>query len=51
VGLVLFDLDIKKPNFSIRSRAQKYTPDMFWANEFADKLYSVNKEAFEKLFG
>ncbi len=51
VGLVLFDLDVKKPNFSIRTRAQKYSPDMFWANEFADKLYSVNKEAFQKLFG
>jgi len=51
VGLVLFDLDVKKPNYSIRTRAQKYSPDMFWANEFADKLYSVNKEAFEKLFG
>lgn len=51
VGLVLFDLDISKPNFNIRTRAQKYTPDMFWANEFADKLYNVNREAFEKLFG
>ena len=51
VGLVLFDVDVRKPNFSILTRAQKFTPDMFWANEFADKLYAVDKESFDKLFG
>ncbi len=51
VGLVLFTLDPKNPNFTIRARAQRFTPDMFWVNEFADKLDSVNKEAFKKLFG
>ncbi|MCX6133014.1 MAG: hypothetical protein NTU47_04280 [Ignavibacteriales bacterium] len=51
VGLVLFTPDIQNPNFTIRTRAQKYNPDMFWVNEFADKLYSVNKDAFSLLFG
>jgi hypothetical protein len=51
VGLVLFTPDTQNPNFTIRTRAQKFSPDMFWVNEFADKLYSVNKEAFKLLFG
>jgi hypothetical protein len=51
VGLVLFTPDVQNPNFTIRTRAQKFSPDMFWVNEFADKLYSVNKEAFKLLFG
>ena len=38
VGLVLFDLDKEKPNFDIRVRAQRFSPDMFYVNEFADRL-------------
>jgi hypothetical protein len=38
VGLVLFDLDKDDPRFSIRVRAQRFSPDMFYVNEFADRL-------------
>ncbi len=51
VGLILFDLDPKNPNFRIRVRAQRYNPDMFYVNEFVDKLYSVKKDVFNKLLG
>ena len=36
IGLVLFDLDKAQPNFTIRVRAQRFSPDMFYVNEFAD---------------
>jgi len=51
IGLILFDLNPQNPNFMIRVRAQRYNPDMFYANEFADKLYNVRKDVFNKLFG
>ena len=38
VGLVLFDLNKDAPQFSIRVRAQRFSPDMFYVNEFADRL-------------
>ncbi len=50
IGLILLDLNPQNPNFTIRVRAQKYNPDMFYVNEFADKLYSVRKDVFNKLF-
>lgn len=50
IGLILFDLDPQNPNFSIRVRAQRYNPDMFYVNEFADKLYNARKDVFNKLF-
>ena len=50
VGLVLFDLDPKKPNFQIRVRAQKFTPDMFYVNEFAERLKEFDTDKFEHLF-
>ena len=50
IGFILFDLNPKNPNFIIRTRAQRYIPDMFYVNEFADKLYNTNKEIFNKLF-
>ncbi|MBS4035825.1 MAG: hypothetical protein KGZ85_15280 [Ignavibacterium sp.] len=50
VGLILFDLTPANPNFRIRVRAQKYIPDMFYANELADRLYETNKKLFDKLF-
>ena len=48
--LVLFDLDPKSPNFSIRVRAQRFSPDMFYVNEFADRLRQLDSETFETLF-
>jgi len=50
IGLVIFDLDLKKPAFRIRVRAQRYLPDMFYVNEFADRLRQHNSEVFEHLF-
>jgi len=50
LGFVLFDLDLQSPHFTIRTRAQRYNPDMFYVNEFVDKLYNAKKDAFNKLF-
>jgi len=50
VGLVLFDLKPDKPNFQIRVRAQKFTPDMFYVNEFAERLKESDSDKFEELF-
>jgi hypothetical protein len=50
VGLVLFKLEETGPQFSIRVRAQRFSPDMFYANEFADRLRQVHPEMFRELF-
>ena len=50
VGLVLFDLNKDAPQFSIRVRAQRFSPDMFYANEFADRLKQHNDRIFKELF-
>lgn len=50
VGLVLFDLNKDAPEFSIRVRAQRFSPDMFYANEFADRLKQHNPMIFKELF-
>ena len=51
VGLVLFDLDKKNPNYVIRVRAQRFNPDWFYVNELAERLKSHDSEKFQKLFG
>jgi hypothetical protein len=50
VGMVLFEPDPADPRFSIRVRAQRFSPDMFYVNEFAERLKEVDAEQFEKLF-
>ena len=50
VGLVLFDLNVKEPNFTIRVRAQRFYPDMFYVNEFADRLKQYYPDKFDRLF-
>ena len=50
IGLILFDLNPQNPNFRIRVRAQRYTPDMFYVNEFADKLFNTRRDVFDRLF-
>ena len=50
VGLILFNLNPENPNFIIRVRAQRYNPDMFYVNEFADKLFNARKDVFNRLF-
>ena len=41
VGLVLFNLDKDNPESEIRVRAQRFSPDMFYVNEFAERLDST----------
>jgi hypothetical protein len=43
-------LDLNRLEFRIRVRAQRYIPDMFYVNEFADRLRQHNSEIFEHLF-
>lgn len=50
VGLVLFDIDKADPRFSIRVRAQRFSPDMFYVNEFAERLKLHDGQTFEHLF-
>ncbi|MCL5044065.1 MAG: hypothetical protein M1336_02110 [Deltaproteobacteria bacterium] len=50
VGFVLFDVDKNNPRFSIRVRAQRFSPDMFYVNEFADRLKLYDAQVFEQLF-
>jgi hypothetical protein len=50
VGLVLFDVDKSNPRFSIRVRAQRFSPDMFYVNEFGERLKLHDGQVFEKLF-
>ncbi len=49
-GLVLFDLNKDAPAFSIRVRAQRFSPDMFYVNEFAERLKGHNTKLFQDLF-
>jgi hypothetical protein len=51
IGLVLFEIDPKEPEFAIRVRAQRFLPDMFYVNEFADRLCKLDPSAFNQLFG
>jgi hypothetical protein len=50
VGLAIFDLDAKNPRFRIRVRAQRFSADMFYVNELADRLKAQDPSTFEKLF-
>lgn len=51
IGLVLFDVNPAKPEFRIRVRAQRFPPDMFYVNVFAERIYQINPETFNQLFG
>ncbi len=51
VGFVLFNPASKEPDFQIRVRAQRFTPDVFYMNEFANRLHALNAAKFQKLFG
>jgi hypothetical protein len=50
VGLVLFDVNEARPNFNIRVRAQRFAPDMFYVNEFAERMKKHDPALFEQLF-
>jgi hypothetical protein len=51
IGLVLFDIDLEDPSFRIRVRAQRFSPDMFYVNEFAERIYQIDPGTFNRLFG
>lgn len=51
IGLILFKLNLDNPDFSIRVRAQKFNPDMFYVNKFAEELKAKRPDAFDTLFG
>lgn len=51
VGLALFDLNKEAPGFTIRMRAQRFSPDMFYVNEFAERFKKHDGKRFEELFG
>ncbi len=51
VGLVLFDPNKDAPRFSIRMRAWRFSPDMFYVNEFAERLKLHSAGLFQELFG
>jgi hypothetical protein len=50
IGLIQFDLDVNRPGYRVRVRAQRFMPDMFFVNEFADRLHDHNRSAFNRLF-
>jgi hypothetical protein len=51
VGLVLYnELSPKSPEFEIRVRSQRFSPDMFYVNEFARRLQLHNPSLFQELF-
>jgi hypothetical protein len=51
IGLVLFKVNPEEPEFQIRVRAQRYSPDMFYVNEFAERVHQLDVEMFNTLFG
>jgi hypothetical protein len=50
MGLVLFDLNKDAPAYAIQVRAQRFSPDMFYVNQFAEHLKSSKLDVFNKLF-
>jgi hypothetical protein len=50
VGIVQFDLNPEEPGYRVRLRAQRFSPDMWYVNEFAERLHDHDKKAFNKLF-
>jgi hypothetical protein len=50
IGFIQFSLNTDDPGYRVRVRAQRFSPDMFYVNEFAERLHDHNKSAFNKLF-
>ena len=51
IGLVLFETNLEEPDFKIRVRAQRFPPDMFYVNEFAERIHQIDAAVFNQLFG
>jgi hypothetical protein len=43
LGLVLFEPNPRQPQFLIRVRAQRFLPDIFYVNEFAERLKEIDR--------
>lgn len=51
VGFVLSDAgNVKSPNFQNVLRAQRYTTDTFYVNEFANRLHQHDARLYNRLF-
>lgn len=51
IGLVMFDpTNPQDPRFEIRVRAQRFTPDMFFVNDFARRMHEAYPDKFSKIF-
>jgi hypothetical protein len=44
-------VNVDDPDFQIRVRAQRFPPDMFYVNEFAERIFQIDPETFNTLFG
>ncbi len=51
LGLVLYKTDPSNPDFQIRVRAQKHDTDMFYTNDFVDRLEKADSASCRVLFG
>ena len=51
IGLVFFTINLSNPDFEIRVRAQRALPDMFYTNEFLERLRKRDAAVFDRLFG
>jgi hypothetical protein len=47
---VLFDPNPKEPKYQMLVRAQRFSADMFYVNELADRLPARDPATFEKMF-
>src|SRR5262249_48589528 len=50
LGLVMFDVDVEQPNYTIRARAQRFAPDVWYVNDFVQRLSQNNVDLFRRLF-
>ncbi|MFZ6178086.1 winged helix-turn-helix domain-containing protein [Nannocystis pusilla] len=50
IGFVLFNPNPQQPDFRIRMRAQRFSPDMYFVNEFAEGLHRHDRTLFNRLF-
>jgi hypothetical protein len=51
IGLAFFTNNPSNPDFKISVRAQRAIPDMFYANEFVERLRRRDTSLFNRLFG
>jgi hypothetical protein len=50
IGVVTFNPDPNKPEFEFQVRPQAFSPDVFYVNEFANRLHKHDEAKFNELF-